>query len=63
METSAPKREQAAVADGLTAVSRLYGQLADTVAPDGRTPYQVQIAAHIIDVNDIAIYPVEDKTT
>jgi integrase len=54
--------EQAAVVDGLTAVSHLYGQLADTVAPDGRTPYQVQTEAHIINVNDIDIYPGEDRT-
>lgn len=54
--------EQAAVEDGLTAISRLYGQLANTATPDGRTPYQVETDAGLINLNDIAVYPVEEQT-
>lgn len=53
--------EQAAVADGLTAISRLYGQLANTAAPDGHIPYRAQSNVGIVSLDDIAIYPVEEK--
>jgi len=54
--------EQAAVEDGLTAISRLYGQLADTATPDGRTPYQVEANTGFVRLNDIVIHPTGGKT-
>lgn len=54
--------EQEAVEDGLTAIARLYGQLADTPAPDGRTPYQAATSPAIVSVNSIAIRVDEDGT-
>ncbi|MDT8306618.1 MAG: site-specific integrase [Anaerolineae bacterium] len=52
--------EQEAVEDGLTAIARLYGRLADTPAPDGHTPYQAAVRPAIVSVDSITIHADED---